>query len=626
MGYQALLFCPDEKLSLVVSQVFGELDFAVELVHEPFAAVKKLMAQHYDAIVVDHENEQNAALLLKSARNSNSNHSSLAIALVAGQAGIAKAYRIGANLVLTKPINVEQAKGTIRVARGLLRKTSEAGGGSAAVSTTSANPTPVSAAALSQPDRRSAPRITFASTRAEESESESSSSSDMGHTESPAAFPQTSPVALAEDKPGLDAPAAALHQTLHHKTTATEAPFPGRSLSPGTINAAIGSDTVESGVTKKAGNGDAGTSHAASASLSGRNAVSHSHAPSGSATAPATAPEVTVPAKSSSRAVESQSAGSSHRYASSAPSHDTHLDSSFSSAAANDGLPFGGVSKNSGGMSQNKKMLIAALIVLVLAAVGYLLYGVFIKPGSVGGFRIVNLPQNSQRPVTGPNAESSPAAVPSTGGPNLATASTPSPPPSALPSATSGEPLTVTGKLPVVKIAVNTGATAGDGGVNSTSTATAPEPERPVFRPVPEKSNGRGRSQNDVSAPQLPLIVASADANNLGGVMSSAPASVPQLSPATIKISQGVSEGLLIKRIQPKYPRAALQAHSQGAVQIEATISKEGFVTHPRVLKGDPILARAALDAVSQWRYKPYYLDGAPVEIQTQITINFRPN
>ena len=125
MGYQALLFCPDEKLARVVSQVFSELDFAVEPVHEPFAAVKKLMAQRYDAVVVDCENEQNASLLFKSARNSSFNQSSLAIALVEGQAGVAKAYRIGANLVLTKPINVEQAKGTLRVARGLLRKGSE---------------------------------------------------------------------------------------------------------------------------------------------------------------------------------------------------------------------------------------------------------------------------------------------------------------------------------------------------------------------------------------------------------------------------------------------------------------------------------------------------------------------
>jgi DNA-binding response OmpR family regulator len=125
MGYQALLFCTDDKLSRVASQVFSELEFAVDPVTEPFGAVKKLMAQHFDAIVVDCENEQNAALLFKSARNSNLNQGSLAIALVEGQAGVAKAYRIGANLVLTKPINVEQAKGTLRVARGLLRKTTD---------------------------------------------------------------------------------------------------------------------------------------------------------------------------------------------------------------------------------------------------------------------------------------------------------------------------------------------------------------------------------------------------------------------------------------------------------------------------------------------------------------------
>src|SRR5947209_13806062 len=122
MGYQALLFCPDEKTARTVTQVLGELEFAVETCAEPFAAVKKLMGEHFDAVVVDCDNEQNATLLFKSARNSTANHASLAVAVVEGQAGVAKAFRIGANLVLTKPINVEQAKGTLRVARGLLRK------------------------------------------------------------------------------------------------------------------------------------------------------------------------------------------------------------------------------------------------------------------------------------------------------------------------------------------------------------------------------------------------------------------------------------------------------------------------------------------------------------------------
>ena len=122
MGYEALLFCPDEKTARTVTQVLSELEFNVEACLEPFAAVKKLMGQHFDAVVVDCDNEQNATLLFKSARNSTSNQASLAVAVVEGQAGVAKAFRIGANLVLTKPINIEQSKGTLRVARGLLRK------------------------------------------------------------------------------------------------------------------------------------------------------------------------------------------------------------------------------------------------------------------------------------------------------------------------------------------------------------------------------------------------------------------------------------------------------------------------------------------------------------------------
>ena len=65
MGYQALLFCPDDKLARVVTQVLSDLDFSVETATEPFAAVKKLMAQHFDAVVVDCDNEQNATLCLR---------------------------------------------------------------------------------------------------------------------------------------------------------------------------------------------------------------------------------------------------------------------------------------------------------------------------------------------------------------------------------------------------------------------------------------------------------------------------------------------------------------------------------------------------------------------------------
>src|SRR5579864_9225562 len=122
MSYKSLLFCPDERTARVVTQVLSELEFAVEPAKDPFTAVKKLTDERFDALVVDCQNEQDASLLFKTARDSSQNHSSLSVAVVEGQAGVAKAFRIGANLVLTKPINIEQSKGTLRVARGLLRK------------------------------------------------------------------------------------------------------------------------------------------------------------------------------------------------------------------------------------------------------------------------------------------------------------------------------------------------------------------------------------------------------------------------------------------------------------------------------------------------------------------------
>jgi protein TonB len=144
---------------------------------------------------------------------------------------------------------------------------------------------------------------------------------------------------------------------------------------------------------------------------------------------------------------------------------------------------------------------------------------------------------------------------------------------------------------------------------------------------VKSSTGAKTKIQAEESAPELPspLAVASANGSNLSGLMSSA-SGLPKPSLATLRISQGVSQGLLIKRVQPKYPPAALAVRAQGAVQIEATINKEGNVTNLKVLKGDPVLARAAVEAVRQWRYKPYYLDGDPVEIETQITVNFKTN
>jgi TonB family protein len=92
----------------------------------------------------------------------------------------------------------------------------------------------------------------------------------------------------------------------------------------------------------------------------------------------------------------------------------------------------------------------------------------------------------------------------------------------------------------------------------------------------------------------------------------------------TLNVSQGVSQGLLIKKVPPSYPPTALRMRIEGKVELVATISSTGEISHVKVLSGDSQLTKAATDAVKKWKYKPYLLNGEPVEIQTQITVVFK--
>jgi protein TonB len=144
-------------------------------------------------------------------------------------------------------------------------------------------------------------------------------------------------------------------------------------------------------------------------------------------------------------------------------------------------------------------------------------------------------------------------------------------------------------------------------------------------------SQGQKAEASSEASPQAPgalsIASSSTDQNALNSLVASTPVAVPGRSQQTLRISQGVSQGLILKRVQPVYPSSAMQMRIQGAVQLLATISKEGRISNLTVLSGDGVLARAASDAVRQWKYKPYYLNGEPVEIQTQITVNFKlPN
>jgi periplasmic protein TonB len=110
----------------------------------------------------------------------------------------------------------------------------------------------------------------------------------------------------------------------------------------------------------------------------------------------------------------------------------------------------------------------------------------------------------------------------------------------------------------------------------------------------------------------------------IGGIISSTPVAVPKVAtPTRVRVSQGVTQGLLIRKVQPTYPPLARQARIQGSVLLAAEISKDGSIENLHLISGHPMLAPAAIEAVKQWKYKPYILNGEPVEVETQITVNF---
>lgn len=102
------------------------------------------------------------------------------------------------------------------------------------------------------------------------------------------------------------------------------------------------------------------------------------------------------------------------------------------------------------------------------------------------------------------------------------------------------------------------------------------------------------------------------------------PTAEPGQPTQKIHVGQGVTQGFLIKRVQPEYPSKARKRGVQGAVVLRVVITKTGDVEDVEVISGDELLVPATVKAVKKWKYKPYLLKGEPVAIKTTITFNFQ--
>jgi len=125
------------------------------------------------------------------------------------------------------------------------------------------------------------------------------------------------------------------------------------------------------------------------------------------------------------------------------------------------------------------------------------------------------------------------------------------------------------------------------------------------------------------ASPVPPGNVAGSEPDNISGGVPAAP------KPATtqhVRISSGESQALLIHQVQPAYPPLARQAGIHGTVVLHALIGKDGTIKNLQVLSGHPMLTSAAVAAVKGWTYKPYYRNGEPIEVETEIDVSFKLN
>jgi protein TonB len=569
MGYQALLFCPDEKTARTVTQVLSELDFAVISCTEPFAAVKKLMGEHFDAVVVDCDNEQNATLLFKSARNAPNNHSSLAVAVVEGQAGVAKAFRIGANLVLTKPVNVEQAKGTLRVARGLLRK-SEAAKPAAGAATTAVKPAVPAPGPPKLVPQRTIPGVSSAGAAAPMTPWVAAGNIPAQKPQQPSVV-ASAPSEITE--PGTDLFEAA-HETISPSNVAPETKIAARQA---------GTPSQAPGRSPSSGGFGTGAASAPAPARDPKSSVGTEDKPSGVTTEAENPVEETVVRGNDSLAE-----------ALSAPAPSLTLGGTVDSG-----------SESGGG---RKKALLAVAAIVLVAAVGYEVWMQWVRSsGAATPFtQVVAQPKTTSTAVPAAAPKPAPTAPSSDAS-------------SSAPSSTAAAKQTDT----------NTTASSTDSSKRPASSVA--ENEAPAksgaVRPIVIKN----RAAQPVAGKSAPS--ADAPAPNLDGIATGNSTALPNLAdsgktPAPVlqdlHISQGVSRGLLVREIQPAYPAIALRMRIEGAVELSATISKNGDISSVKVLSGEPQLVHAAVAAVKQWKYKPYLLNGEPVEIQTPVTVKFR--
>jgi protein TonB len=547
----ALLLSPDDQAVGAITAVLEEMSVTCERPLDGVSAAQKLNAHSFDLVLVDCENLPAAKLIFDVCRRGRNGNNPVPIAIVDGRAGLPTAFRLGAELILTKPVAKDQARSTIRTAVSRVRKD---------VQTKEGVPTQPASAAMP-----------------------SAVMSEEGAQAAAAAAFSSQLTSFAEPAPSSVPPAA--------PSAASTATLSAPAV---TMKMQSAVDEIDGSPATPQSNPQSESFSASSSSESPSDRVASANSQPARPVKPSDDPVLAELERTELAESQQESSGP----AKAAPDRPAAEPVAPVFSSYQQGHP-------------KRRGPLAALLMLALAGAGFYAAWMY-QPG----FRAVAQPQIDRvLALAGMAMPPLPAPNPAKPSAQLAPATT-----SALAPQSPTHPNQTPSKVP--DSATNSATSSAAGSPATSAAATAPrQPAATAGTAVRPPTSGATSSVAPVVA--KPEASKPSDSKKDAAAAPSPATQLPGESSAIILSSKG-AENRLAYSVPAKYPVEARSGDAQGTVVLKAVVDETGKVERVRLVEGDAALATAAIDAVKQWRYRPYVRDGKAQPFQTVVIVDFQ--
>jgi len=607
----ALLLSPDDQAVSAITAVLEEMSVTCERPLDGVTAAQKLNSHSFDLVLVDCENLPAAKLIFDVCRRGKGGNSAVPIAIVDGRAGLPTAFRLGAELILTKPVAKDQARNTIRTAVSRVKKEEPARTAEPNIS----HPTDaLPADALSAPAGQGGQG--FAVEQAEQKMAEEGTLAATAAAGGPQLISYSDPV------PAATFSASAFSQAALTPTMSAPAAVPEMSAAPA---AEVHPVLVEA-------------------------KPSVQHKPSDD---PVLAELEKAEAEAEAETKGEVKAEPQHK----AKAEETHqtIFSSYSESGSKRGR---GESKKRESQRDQKTRgpLVAVLVLLLVCASLYAAW--MYEPG----FRALAQPQIDRVLALVGMARQPHRTAPTPAKPSAQTVKVPVPVPAssdgsaqsselpaATPSAAATAPSTTSGAAGAPSRSSGTSASgtpasgtpASASPSSATPASTNPASAAPVSATPAKGATASGAAaasagksgttridlakagENQISVKQNAIKQSTTDGKYSAAADRSTDGELSGEKTAVILSSQGAGKRLM-HSVQPTYPAGTRPGEVQGTMVLKAVVDEDGNVAGARVIEGNPALADAAISAVKKWRYRPYLRDGKAQPFQTIVLVDFQ--